>query len=1183
MNKVKKIISIMIISLMMINIITQNVYAEINDISTTVTENYETNVNNETSQENSVTNTTDVNGSVENQEQEKNNLEENDSNNQDNNEQNKTGENQKKEESFDQLNYLVISKPYVERGDLQNIIVSIGNGNKQIEQAVLKYHRQEDGKSYQEMASQIDGDALVFKISYEDIAETGVYCLDEVEYMISGSMQTIELNQVGISGKYGVNKESETEADANVVSDENDNKVTADAEIVSFDENGKLVSENSIEEAISEQKQNVSTKTKGRSVEKNKNVVVVLDPGHDVSHAGTRGNGLKEEELTLKIAQYCKAELEEYSGVTVYMTRNSENCPHPGTTSIEDNAQRVAYAKSVNANVYVSIHLNSAGAAAKGAEVYYPNQNYRSDIGKEGGELAQKVLNQLISLGLENRGIRIRNSEDHSTYEDGSLADYYGVIKGSKKAGFPGIIIEHAFVSNSNDATFLSNENNLKQLGIADASGIAEYFNLSKGYWETGSNGEKYYYRNGEKVTGEQCIAGQWYYFDVESGKMVTGLYNLGDKTVYYGQDGAMRYGEQAIGGFWYYFDVITGAMKTGFQNVDGKVVYYGSDGRMCYGEQAIEGYYYYFDNITGAMKNGFQNINGKIVYYESDGKMCHGEVAIEGYWYFFDTVTGAMQTGFQNVGNKEVYYGSDGKMCHGEVAIEGYWYLFDTVTGAMQTGFQNIGNKEVYYGSDGKMCYGEQKINGKTYYFNMVTGAMQTGLITIEEGEIVYIEPSGEKFLGEKSFNNKWYYFDTNNQGYMSRSTFVILEDGRKVYYGSDGAMRYGEQAVNGKWYYFDTMTGAMQIGFCSLGNKVVYYDSDGKMCYGKKKINGVTYYFDTVTGAMQTGLIKEENGKYIYIKEDGTQILGEYCVNNKWCYFDKNNQGYMSQSTFVILEDGRKVYYGPDGSMLYGEQAVNGAWYYFDTVTGAMQIGFYNLGSKIVYYDQDGVMCYGEQKIDDQQYAFDEVTGAMIRDGWFKGKYYSSDGTLKSEQSYYPIEGNSSTTVEQMVRFYNKYCGSRQYPSSEFSRGGASTIEELARIFYQEANDEGIKVEVAWAQTMLETNFLAYGGQVKVEQFNFAGLGAVDGGAAGASFATVQMGVRAQIQHLKAYANASITSNALKHTCVDERFKYVTKGCSPYVEWLGQQENPYGKGWATSAGYGMSIRALIQKIMNS
>ena len=1000
MNKVKKIISIMIISLMMINIITQNVYAEINDISTTVTENHETNVNNETSQENSVTNTTDVNGSVENQKQEKNNLEENDSNNQDNNEQNKTGENQKKEESFDQLNYLVISKPYVERGDLQNIIVSIGNGNKQIEQAALKYHRQEDGKSYQEMASQMDGDALVFKISYEDIAETGVYCLDEVEYMISGSMQTIELNQVGISGKYGVNKEIETEADANVVSDENDNKVTADAEIVSFDENGKLVSENSIEEAISEQKQNVGTKTKGRSVEKNKNVVVVLDPGHDVSHAGTRGNGLKEEELTLKIAQYCKAELEEYSGVTVFMTRNSENCPHPGTTSTEDNAQRVAYAKSVNANVYVSIHLNSAGAAAKGAEVYYPNQNYRSDIGKEGGELAQKVLNQLISLGLENRGIRIRNSEDHSTYEDGSLADYYGVIKGSKKAGFPGIIIEHAFVSNSNDATFLSNENNLKQLGIADASGIAEYFNLSKGYWETGSNGEKYYYRNGEKVTGEQCIAGQWYYFDVESGKMVTGLYNLGDKTVYYGQDGAMRYGEQAIGGFWYYFDVVTGAMKTGFQNVDGKVVYYGSDGRMCYGEQAIEGYYYYFDNITGAMKNGFQNINGKIVYYESDGKMCHGEVAIEGYWYFFDTVTGAMQTGFQN-----------------------------------------IGNKEVYYGSDGKMCYGEQKINGKTYYFNMVTGAMQTGLITIEEGEIVYIEPSGEKFLGEKSFNNKWYYFD-------------------------------------------------------------------------------------------------------------------------------KNNQGYMSQSTFVILEDGRKVYYGPDGSMRYGEQAVNGAWYYFDTVTGAMQIGFYNLGSKIVYYDQDGVMRYGEQKIDDQQYAFDEVTGAMIRDGWFKGKYYSSDGTLKSEQSYYPIEGNSSTTVEQMVRFYNKYCGSRQYPSSEFSRGGASTIEELARIFYQEANDEGIKVEVAWAQTMLETNFLAYGGQVKVEQFNFAGLGAVDGGAAGASFATVQMGVRAQIQHLKAYANASITSNALKHTCVDERFKYVTKGCSPYVEWLGQQENPYGKGWATSAG---------------
>ena len=74
-----------------------------------------------------------------------------------------------------------------------------------------------------------------------------------------------------------------------------------------------------------------------------KNIVVVLDPGHDDTHAGARRNGLEEEDLTLKIAQYCKAELSQYNGVTVYMTRESGACANGGgaVTSTECNAKRV--------------------------------------------------------------------------------------------------------------------------------------------------------------------------------------------------------------------------------------------------------------------------------------------------------------------------------------------------------------------------------------------------------------------------------------------------------------------------------------------------------------------------------------------------------------------------------------------------------------------------------------------------------------------------------------------------------------------------------------------------------------------------------------------------------------------------------------------------------------------------
>ena len=66
-----------------------------------------------------------------------------------------------------------------------------------------------------------------------------------------------------------------------------------------------------------------------------------------------------------------------------------------------------------------------------------------------------------------------------NTYPDGSKADYYSVIRNSKLAGFPGIIVEHAFLSNASDVTaFLSSEEKLKNLGVADAKGIINYFRI---------------------------------------------------------------------------------------------------------------------------------------------------------------------------------------------------------------------------------------------------------------------------------------------------------------------------------------------------------------------------------------------------------------------------------------------------------------------------------------------------------------------------------------------------------------------------------------------------------------------------------------------------------------------------------------------------------------------------------
>ncbi len=173
------------------------------------------------------------------------------------------------------------------------------------------------------------------------------------------------------------------------------------------------------------------------------------------------------------------------------------------------------------------------------------------------------------------------------------------------------------------------------------------------------------------------------------------------------------------------------------------------------------------------------------------------------------------------------------------------------------------------------------------------------------------------------------------------------------------------------------------------------------------------------------------------------------------------------------------------------------------------------------------------------------------------------------------YPIMGSSDVTVQEMVDYFN--ASGEEYPAEELSEGGADSIETFCQMYYDEAAAEGVRPEVAFAQTMKETGFLQYGGDASIEQFNFAGLGTTGNGVPGNSYPDVKTGIRAQIQHLKAYA----TSDSLNQECVDDRYEYVKKGSAPYVQWLGQQENPEGLGWATGDNYGYDIVGMIEDMM--
>ena len=175
------------------------------------------------------------------------------------------------------------------------------------------------------------------------------------------------------------------------------------------------------------------------------------------------------------------------------------------------------------------------------------------------------------------------------------------------------------------------------------------------------------------------------------------------------------------------------------------------------------------------------------------------------------------------------------------------------------------------------------------------------------------------------------------------------------------------------------------------------------------------------------------------------------------------------------------------------------------------------------------------------------------------------------------YPVMGSSDITVQDMVDYFND--SGEEYPSEDLSEGGAESIEAFCQMYIDEAAAEGVRPEVAFAQTMKETGFLQYGGDAHIEQFNFAGLGTTGNGVPGNSYPDVRTGIRAQIQHLKAYA----TDDALNGTCVDDRYAYVKKGSAPYVQWLGQQENPEGLGWATGENYGYDIVDMIKDMTDA
>jgi hypothetical protein len=128
---------------------------------------------------------------------------------------------------------------------------------------------------------------------------------------------------------------------------------------------------------------------------------------------------------------------------------------------------------------------------------------------------------------------------------------------------------------------------------------------------------------------------------------------------------------------------------------------------------------------------------------------------------------------------------------------------------------------------------------------------------------------------------------------------------------------------------------------------------------------------------------------------------------------------------------------------------------------------------------------------------------------------------------------------------------------------------VSDLAADYIKEAAAEGVNHDLAFAQMCLETGFLRFGGLVTPDMNNFCGLGAIGPGKNGERFPDAPTGIRAHIQHLKAYA----TEEPLKQELVDPRYFWVRPGSSPKIEGLAGT-------WAADKQYAVKLGNILERL---
>lgn len=1035
------------------------------------------------------------------------------------------------------MEYFLVDNPVLSNGETENFVLSLNNaeGYSDFRLTIQK----EDGTTFDlESTEQVDNLVKFSRVFTEE--EKGQYSVTTLHYLYNGQAYYLNFSDLEMDVKFGVDQEYDG-YDA-TLPDLTEDSISSEGIIEVTDVNK---AEEEIVNGVASQPATMSVDEFSRHA--TGGMTICLDPGHGGSDSGATAIGAKESDLTLKIAQYCKEELSKYD-VNVVMTRTTDT--RLSEEAAMDLKNRVEVAKKAGASYFISIHINSAAnSAAKGAEVYYPNTSGNKNLSSNGQNLAKAIQKQLTALGLYDRGIKIRNYTDGTTSYDptSSDKDYYGVIRYAKEANITGLIVEHCFISNKDEFDkYLGSNAKLQQLGVADARGIVSALGLQLKNQSLDTLAKDNRNVLADGTYNIQSLVNPNYVLDIYGGYTTNGanvqLYRSNDTEaqlfkVTHDSEGYVTFTNVKSGKV---LDVYGGTKKNN-QNI-WQFSSNGSRAQKWIVKPDGNGYViisaldsnYVLDLSTGKAVN-----SSNIQLYTYCGSNAQR-------WKFSKLVSKTDKLNSLAQSKKNVL--ADGTYVISTALSSNY--VLDVYGGYTW----NKANVQLFAknGTDAQAFKVTHDSQGYVTFTNV-----NSGKVLEVAGSRAGNNANVQQYSLDGSRAQKW-VVQKYGSGYTIISAldpnFVLDLSGALVMNGRNIGLYQNNGSKAQQWNFSKHMTDRERCDLFAAQNKDkiadgVYYIKNKNVNYALDVYGGSLYgganvqLYSLNRSNAQKWKITHDSKGYVMFQNvgSGMYLTAGGSGNSSNVYQQKQSNGY-NQKWIIMFDTNSNLRIV---SALHSNRVLD--------VHGGMIRNFSN------------IQLYDSNNSNAQKWVFEYIntnaTGGLMQ-----------------------IMGTSQTTVAQMVRYYNSNASGYDTFKAKYNgkyngvlvKGGASTINQFAQIFYEEATAEGVRAEVAFTQCMKETGFLKYGGDVLPNQYNFAGIGAT-GAVHGASFGNVRMGIRAQIQHLKAYGSISPLTNP----CVDPRFNLVKRGSAQYVEWLGIKENPNGYGWATSKSYGHDIVSMVNSLL--